>query len=79
MIISGYRHKQSILLSRIMEKMTQFEVDHRRFAIHKETLARQLKNFHANQPYRYAHVDRRTCMCTVLISHKCSTSLHIPL
>lgn len=54
MIISGYRHKQSILLSRIMEKMTQFEVDHRRFAIHKETLARQLKNFHANQPYSHA-------------------------
>ena len=53
MKIVGYRHKQSILLSRIMEKMTQFEVDHKRFAVHKETLARQLKNFNADQPYRY--------------------------
>lgn len=54
--VSGYHHKQSILLSRIVEKMAQFVVDHKRFAIHKETLARQLKNFNANQPYRYRHI-----------------------
>lgn len=50
--VSGYHHKQSVLLSRIMEKMTQFVVDHKRFAIQKENLVRQLKNFNANQPYR---------------------------
>ena len=52
--IVGFRHKQSILLSKIMDKMTQFTVDQRRFAVHKENLARQLKNFRADQPYKHA-------------------------
>lgn len=52
--IAGFRHKQSILLSKIMDKMTRFTVDQRRFAVHKENLARQLKNFKANQPYKHA-------------------------
>ena len=59
MSVSGYRHKQSLLLSRMVEKMAQFEVDPKRFEVHKETLTRQLKNFHAKQPYRCCGM----CVC----------------
>ena len=65
MSVSGYRHKQSILLSRIVEKMAQFQVDHQRFEVHKETLTRQLKNFHANQPYRF-YITSRVLQTKVL-------------
>ena len=52
--IAGFRHKQPILLSRIMDRMTHFTVDQRRFTVHKENMARQLKNFDAEQPYKHA-------------------------
>jgi secreted Zn-dependent insulinase-like peptidase len=34
--MSGYSHKQSILLQKILDKMTSFEIDHQRFEILKD-------------------------------------------
>lgn len=34
--------------------MTQFNVDFKRFEIHKEILSRKLRNFKAEQPYVHA-------------------------
>lgn len=52
--ITGYHHKQSILLSKIVSKMTQFSVDPKRFDIYKEMVLRGLRNFRAEQPYSHA-------------------------
>lgn len=51
--VSGYNHKQPILLSKIMNKLSVFSVDDKRFEIEKEILARQLRNFKAEQPYTH--------------------------
>lgn len=52
--MSGYHHKQAILLQKIVEKMSQFTVDPKRFDVFKELLSRQLHNFRAEQPYSHA-------------------------
>ncbi|XP_066145097.1 insulin-degrading enzyme isoform X3 [Euwallacea fornicatus] len=52
--IGGYNHKQPILLKKIMEKLTNFKVDPKRFNIWKENYIRNLKNFSAEQPYQHA-------------------------
>ena len=51
--MSGYNHKQPILLSKIINKLSVFSVDDKRFEIEKEILARQLRNFKAEQPYTH--------------------------
>lgn len=52
--ISGYNNKQHVLLDKIMEKMTNFKIDPKRFEILKENYIRGLKNFEAEQPYQHA-------------------------
>lgn len=53
--IGGYNHKQKVLLEKIMDKMTNFTVDPKRFSILKENYIRSLKNFNAEQPYQHAN------------------------
>ncbi|ELU09335.1 hypothetical protein CAPTEDRAFT_155510 [Capitella teleta] len=52
--MGGYSHKQAILLQRILDKMTTFQVDQQRFNILKEKYVRGLKNFKAEQPHQHA-------------------------
>ncbi|XP_076308150.1 insulin-degrading enzyme-like isoform X2 [Tachypleus tridentatus] len=52
--IHGYSDKQHILLKKIMEKLTDFKVDPKRFEILKETYVRGLKNFSAEPSYKHA-------------------------
>ena len=52
--LKGYHDKQSVLLDRILEKLTQFKVDENRFLVLKEAYARGLKNFQAEQPHQHA-------------------------
>ena len=52
--MSGYHHKQATLLQKIVEKMSQFTIDPKRFDVFKEQLTRQLHNFRAEQPYSHA-------------------------
>lgn len=54
MTISGYSHKQSVLLKRVLDHLFKFDFDSRRFEIYKEKLARSLKNYQADQPYQHA-------------------------
>ena len=53
-LVSGYHHKQSILLQKIIEKMSQFTINPKRFDAFKELLTRELHNFRAEQPYSHA-------------------------
>ncbi|XP_076104390.1 insulin-degrading enzyme-like isoform X1 [Mytilus galloprovincialis] len=52
--IGGYNQKQKVLLAKILEKMTTFKVDPKRFEIYKEMYTRSLKNFSAEQPHQHA-------------------------
>lgn len=52
--LKGYSDKQHVLLNKIMEKLTNFEIDPKRFEILKETYVRGLKNFQAEQPHKHA-------------------------
>ena len=52
--LGGYHHKQGILLSKIMNRMSHFTVDQKRFGIFKEMLSRYLRNFRAEQPHTHA-------------------------
>ncbi|XP_029847495.1 insulin-degrading enzyme isoform X2 [Ixodes scapularis] len=52
--IKGYNDKQHVLLSKIMDKMTNFTVDQQRFDILKEAYIRGLKNFNAEPPHQHA-------------------------
>lgn len=52
--ISGYSHKQHVLLSKVIEQMFDFNFCPKRFDIIKEQLYRSLKNFNAEQPYQHA-------------------------
>ena len=52
--------------------MAQFEVDPKRFEVHKETLTRQLKNFHAKQPYRCCGM----CVCVCIKMPFCPPPSH---
>lgn len=50
----GYNHKQPILLTKIMSKLSKFSVDDGRFEIEREVVSRQLRNFKAEQPHSHA-------------------------
>lgn len=52
--ISGYSHKQQVLLSKVIDQMFDFSFCPKRFEIIKEQLYRSLKNFNAEQPYQHA-------------------------
>lgn len=52
--IGGYNQKQKVLLQKILERMTSFKVDPKRFEIFKEMYTRSLKNFSAEQPHQHA-------------------------
>lgn len=50
----GYNDKLFLLLQKVMEKMTSFEIDPQRFEVLKENYIRGLKNFRAEQPHQHA-------------------------
>lgn len=52
--ISGYSHKQQILLSKVIDQLFNFKFCPKRFEIIKEQMHRALKNFNAEQPYQHA-------------------------
>ncbi|KFM79353.1 Insulin-degrading enzyme, partial [Stegodyphus mimosarum] len=52
--IKGYNDKQHVLLQKIIERLTNFEIEPKRFEILKEELRRCLRNFRAEQPHRHA-------------------------
>lgn len=52
--VSGYNEKQSVLLSKLAEKMADFKPDQKRFEILKERYVRSMKNFAMEQPYQHA-------------------------
>lgn len=52
--IRGYNDKQHVLLSKIMDKLTNFDIDQQRFDILKEAYIRGLKNFSAEPPHQHA-------------------------
>lgn len=52
--ISGYEDKQSVLLEKILLKITDFKIDPQRFETLKELHQRSLQNFSADQPYKHA-------------------------
>lgn len=54
MSISGYSHKQQVLLEKILDQMFNFEIDSNRFEIFKEEMLRSLRNFNVEQPYQHA-------------------------
>jgi insulysin len=50
--VKGYSDKQGVLLDKIMDKLTRFTVDTRRFTILKEAYIRQIWFvFHTNNTY----------------------------
>ncbi|KAG7155866.1 Insulin-degrading enzyme-like [Homarus americanus] len=51
--IKGYNDKQHVLLEKIMERMTTFTVDPKRFEILKDAYVRALRNFNADQPHQH--------------------------
>ncbi|XP_006823134.1 insulin-degrading enzyme-like, partial [Saccoglossus kowalevskii] len=52
--VKGYSDKQAILLMKLLEKMTSFHIDEKRFDIFKESHIRSLNNFRAEQPHQHA-------------------------
>lgn len=52
--IKGYNDKQHVLLSKIMDKLTKFQIDEQRFKILKEAYIRGLQNFAAEPPHQHA-------------------------
>lgn len=51
--VKGYNDKQHVLLEKIMERMTSFTVDPKRFEILKDAYVRALRNFNADQPHQH--------------------------
>ncbi|XP_017301100.1 insulin-degrading enzyme [Diaphorina citri] len=62
--ISGYSHKQSVLLSKVLDKLADFSnhIDPKRYEIIKEQYYRGLKNFEAEQPYQHAIYSISLCL-----------------
>ncbi|KAK7077939.1 hypothetical protein SK128_003283 [Halocaridina rubra] len=51
--VKGYNDKEHVLLEKIMERMTSFEIDPKRFEILKDAYVRALRNFSADQPHQH--------------------------
>ena len=51
--LRGYYDKQPVLLRKIMEKLTNFKVDAKRFEMLKDSYVRALCNFSADQPHQH--------------------------
>ncbi|KAF2362602.1 Peptidase M16 N-terminal [Trinorchestia longiramus] len=51
--VRGYSDKQPVFVREIMQKLVNFKVDPKRFAILKETYERALCNFCADQPHQH--------------------------
>eukprot|EP00794_Sanderia_malayensis_P007262 gene7262-8072_t len=52
--VKGYNSKQSVLLSKIVERMVNLDINPERFDSIKEKISRKLKNFEAEQPHTHA-------------------------
>lgn len=55
--VKGYSDKQYILLRKIMEKMTTFEIDEKRFDIIKEAVRSNCDSF--SQSYKVLIIDKK--------------------
>ncbi|XP_050730176.1 insulin-degrading enzyme-like isoform X1 [Eriocheir sinensis] len=53
LLVKGYNDKLHVLLEKIMERMTSFQVDPKRFEILKDAYVRALRNFSADQPHQH--------------------------
>ncbi|XP_045108140.1 insulin-degrading enzyme-like isoform X1 [Portunus trituberculatus] len=53
LLVKGYNDKLHVLLEKIMERMTSFTVDPKRFEILKDAYVRGLRNFNADQPHQH--------------------------
>ncbi|KAK4883510.1 hypothetical protein RN001_006829 [Aquatica leii] len=61
--LGGYTEKQHILLDKIIEKLTDFKINPKRFEIFKENYIRSLKNFATEQPYQHAVYYLTVLLC----------------
>lgn len=52
--LQGYSDKQHVLLRKLIDKITKFEINEQRFNILLEAYVRLLKNFRAEQPHQHA-------------------------
>ncbi|GAB6025052.1 hypothetical protein CHUAL_010157 [Chamberlinius hualienensis] len=52
--VKGYNDKQPILLEKVIDKLTSFRVDQKRFDIIKENYIRGIRNFQSEQPHQHA-------------------------
>ncbi|XP_013144046.1 PREDICTED: insulin-degrading enzyme [Papilio polytes] len=64
--VEGYDDKQHVLLDKIVEYVTNFKTDHKRFKIMKENHIRAIKNFDAEQPYQHAVYQQSLCLTDVV-------------
>lgn len=63
--VSGYNHKITTLLEKIIEKIVNFEVKEDRFMIVKEKVLKDYSNFRFRQPYQQA-----LYYCSLILEHK---------
>ncbi|XP_041369113.1 insulin-degrading enzyme-like [Gigantopelta aegis] len=52
--VRGYNEKQHVLLKKVLDKLTSFKLDPKRYEIIKDLYARSLRNFVAEQPHQHA-------------------------
>eukprot|EP01018_Ginkgo_biloba_P032600 Gb_24525 [translate_table: standard] len=62
--VTGYNHKMTILVEKIIEKIVHFEVNKDRFAVIKEKVWKHYLNFKFQQPYQQALYH-----CALLLEH----------
>ncbi|KAK3874449.1 hypothetical protein Pcinc_020613 [Petrolisthes cinctipes] len=51
--VKGYNDKQHVLVEKILERLTTFTIDPKRFDILKDAYIRALRNFNADQPHQH--------------------------
>jgi insulysin len=54
LMFRGYNHKLSVLAQKVLEEMRTMRARPDRFALIKEAVERELKNFSLEQPYQHA-------------------------
>lgn len=52
--VEGYHDKQPMFLRKILEELSEFNVDEKRFGIYKEKYMRGLRNFDNKEPHQHA-------------------------
>eukprot|EP00741_Cyanophora_paradoxa_P011372 tig00020556_g10985.t1 len=54
LVVRGYSHKLALLVKRIVERLASYTVDPERFALVKDQLRREYRNFFLDQPHQHA-------------------------